>query len=97
MAGIMKPIGIENPKQVYLSLGNKISIYKQSFYPGDQILGTFDFSHSDLPCYQISACLVRQEIASSLSLFIKKVLDTKVVATDHVYTQVRKIIMSNEP
>lgn len=64
----------------------RLILYKQFYYPGDVILGTFDFSQSVLPCFQISSCLQLQEISGKNALTPDKVHQTDIKGTHHMYT-----------
>lgn len=64
----------------------RLMLYKQYYFPGDTILGSFDFSESDIPCFQISACLAQEEKSCKNALSPGKIQHTTIAATEHAYT-----------
>lgn len=59
---------------------------KQSYAPGDVLLGVFDFAKAALPCYEVSATLCLEETLSALSLAPSRVVSSKEVGAFREFT-----------
>lgn len=59
---------------------------KQSYQPGEVLLGVFDFARAALPCYEVSATLCFEETLSTMSLDPSRVVSAREVAAFHEYT-----------
>jgi hypothetical protein len=59
---------------------------KQSYHPGDTVLGIFDFSRSTIPCYAVSAKLCIEEKLSSMSFDPSRVIHSKIIESYHEFT-----------
>lgn len=59
---------------------------KQSYQPGDILLGVFDFTRANIPCYKVSATLCQEETLSSMALDPDRVVQSKVFGSFHEHT-----------
>lgn len=59
----------------------QLIFYKLHYSPGEAILAVFDFQNTSVPCHQVSAALMLEEIASTMGITPKKLLSSKVVDT----------------
>eukprot|EP00644_Phytophthora_capsici_P004765 jgi/Phyca11/502555/fgenesh2_kg.PHYCAscaffold_1_\ len=59
---------------------------KQSYQPGEVLLGVFDFTRASIPCYKVSATLCLEETLSSMALDPDRVVQSKVFGSFHERT-----------
>lgn len=59
---------------------------KQSYQPGDVLLGVFDFARAAIPCYEVSATLCFEETLAAMSVEPSRVVRVQEIGTFHEFT-----------